>query len=169
MLMRRASPLVTRLAAARPAALLSTKTKTTIQGGDFNELRERSLLRHVINTATEGDAASVMSAMDTFWDTYFNGEGTAEWQLRGTALDSAIKTKQPKTAMEIGAYCGYTAVRMGRLMPAGSKLVSVEIDPLYAAIATKVRARGHAAPTPSHARSPAARGLLRATPSPPSR
>ena len=122
------------------ARTFSSKTKSTIQGDDFNELRERSLLRHVINTATEGDPNSVMNAMDTFWDTYFNGEGTAEWKLRGSALDSAIKSKQPKLAMEIGAYCGYTAVRMGRLMPAGSKLVSIEIDPLYAAIATKVRA-----------------------------
>lgn len=127
-----------RLQLCECARLLSTKTKTTIQGGDFNELRERALLRHVINTATEGDPDSVMGAMDTFWDTYFNGEGTAEWQLRGSALDSAIRTKQPKTAMEIGAYCGYTAVRMGRLMPPGGQLVSIEMDPLYAAIATKM-------------------------------
>ena len=134
---RVAAPALARLA-ARPAAAFSTQTKKTIQT-DFSELRERSLLRHVVNTATEGDADSVMKAMDTFWDTFFNGEGTSEWQLRGSALDSAIRTKQPKTAMEIGAYCGYTAVRMGRLMPAGSKLVSIEIDPLYAAIATKVR------------------------------
>lgn len=137
---RAASPFV-RLVAAQPSALsagLSTMTKATIQGSDFNELRERSLLRHVINTATEGDPVSVMTAMDTFWDTYFNGEGTAEWQLRGKALDSAITAKQPKTAMEIGAYCGYTAVRMGRLMPADGKLISVEIDPLYAAIASKM-------------------------------
>ena len=103
----------------------------------FNELRERSLLRHVILSSTEGDAVSVMNAMDEFWDTYFNGEGTAEWKLRGVALDQAIRAKAPTTAMEIGAYCGYTAVRIGRLMPEGGKLVSIEIDPLFAAIATK--------------------------------
>ena len=146
---------------------LSTQTKKTIQqGSDFNELRERSLLRHVINTATEGDAASVMTAMDTFWDTYFNGEGTAEWQLRGNALDSAIRTKQPKVAMEIGAYCGYTAVRMGRLMAPDSKLVSIEIDPLYAAIATKVRPPAPRRPLPAPRRR-ASRALSRsATPLP---
>jgi len=134
--LRRLPQVTTRVLIARQ---LSTQTKKTIQQGtDFNELRERSLLRHVINTSTEGDPESVMSAMDTFWDTFFNGEGTAEWNLRGSALDSAIRNKQPKTAMEIGAYCGYTAVRMGRLMPAGGKLISVELDPLYAAIATKM-------------------------------
>jgi len=92
----------------------------------------------VITTAKEGDAEAVTAAMDSFWDTYFNGEGTSEWQFRGAALDSAIRTKQPAVAMEIGAYCGYTAVRMGRLMAPGSKLISIEIDPLFAAIATKV-------------------------------
>merc|ERR1719174_1611401 len=76
--------------------------------------------------------------MDQYWDTFFHGEGTAEWQLRGSALDSAIRAKQPKVAMEIGAYCGYTAVRMGRLVPSGGRLISIEIDPLYAAIATKM-------------------------------
>ena len=40
--------------------------------------------------------------------------------------------------MELGTYCGYTAVRMGRLLPPGAKLVSVEIEPLFAAIASTV-------------------------------
>lgn len=124
----------------RCAPSFSTLTKKSIpaQGSDFNELRERSLLRHVINNSKEGDPDSVMAAMDTFWDTFFNSEGTAEWKLRGSALDAAVRSKQPNVAMEIGAYCGYTAVRLGRLMPAGSKLYSIEIDPLYAAIATKM-------------------------------
>ena len=118
---------------------LSSQLKQSIQGDDFNEMRERALLRHVISTSTEGDPDSVTAAMDAFWHTYFNGEATAEWQLRGSALDSAIKQRQPTVAMEIGAYCGYTSVRLGRLIPKGGKLISIEIDPLYAAIATKVR------------------------------
>ena len=133
------APAFAAAATMRRALPLSTQTKKTIQSDSgFNELRERSLLRHVITTAEEGDAEAVTAAMDAFWDTYFNGEGTSEWQFRGAALDSAIRTKQPTVAMEIGAYCGYTAVRMGRLMAPGSKLISIEIDPLFAAIATKV-------------------------------
>jgi len=106
--------------------------------GDFNELRERSLLAHVIKTAPEGNAEAVMQAMDDFWDTSFGGAGSEEWKLRGAALDMAIKAKRPAQAMEVGTYCGYTAVRVGRLLPPGGKLISVEIDSLFAAIASKV-------------------------------
>mmetsp|Transcript_35534 Transcript_35534/g.105363 ORF Transcript_35534/g.105363 Transcript_35534/m.105363 type:complete len:294 (+) Transcript_35534:48-929(+) len=110
---------------------------------DFNELRERSLLRHVISSSTEGDPASVLDAMDVFWDTYFNGAGTAEWKLRSQAIDRAVEEVHAKRGpeayvMELGTYCGYTAVRMGRLLPPGAKLVSVEIEPLFAAIASTV-------------------------------
>jgi len=105
---------------------------------DFHEMRERQLLQHVISRSTEGDAESVMSAMDSFWDNFFHGQGTAEWKLRGSALDQAIRAKSPKLTMEIGTYCGYSAVRLGRLLPPGAKLVSIETDPLFAAIATKV-------------------------------
>lgn len=31
-------------------------------------------------------------------------------------------------AVELGAYVGYSAVRIGRLLPPGGKLFSVEID-----------------------------------------
>lgn len=123
---------------------LSEATRPPSALSDFNELRERALLRHVISTSTEGDPESVLNAMDVFWHTYFHGQGTAEWKLRGEALDSAItktaleKKGAPMLSMELGTYCGYTAVRMGRRLPPGAKLVSVEIEPLFAAIASKV-------------------------------
>ena len=134
--------------ALRARALSTSNVRRPLPQSDFHELRERSLLQYVIAESKEGDAASVTAAMDTFWDTYFNGEGTAEWQLRVNALDQAIASKAPTTAMEIGTYCGYTAVRMGRLIPPGGKLISVEMDPLYAAIATKVRREQPCPPSP---------------------
>ena len=73
------------------------------------------------------------------WSEYYKGQSTTEWKLRGTALDNAIKKAAPTAAMELGTYCGYSAIRIGRLLPPGGKLVSVEVDPLYAAIATKAR------------------------------
>jgi len=132
------SPLLRQPTVARRLVSSTALKSPTADRAEFSELRERALLRHVFNTATEGNPESVMEAMDVFWDTYFNGEGTKEWKLRGAALDQAVRSRSPTSAMEIGAYCGYTAVRIGRLMPDDGKLVSVEIDPLFAAIATKV-------------------------------
>lgn len=126
--------------AGRISSIPSRALSTAVHRGaqDFHELRERSLLRYTLKASTEGDALSVIEAMDAFWQEYYKGESTTEWKLRGTALDDAIKKAAPSAAMELGTYCGYSAVRIGRLLPPGGKLVSVEVDPLYAAIATKV-------------------------------
>jgi catechol O-methyltransferase len=43
-----------------------------------------------------------------------------------------------KVAVELGGYCGYSAVRIGRLLPEGSKFYSIEVSPVYAAIATQI-------------------------------
>ena len=133
----RLSPLAHRLATThthKPWARLLSATSSS----HFHELRERSLLRHVVTNATENQPESVLQAMDDYWDTYFNGAGTAEWKLRSNAIDAAIKNADPNYVMELGTYCGYTAVRVGRLLKPGSTLVSIEIEPLFAAIATKV-------------------------------
>lgn len=36
--------------------------------------------------------------------------------------------------LELGAYCGYSAVRMARLLPPGARLLTIEVNPDYAAI-----------------------------------
>lgn len=100
--------------------------------------RERLLLNHVVRTATEGDAAGVMGAMDSFWETTFAMEGTDSWSIRGDLLDKVIHDKKPVRCLEIGTYCGYSALRIARLLPEDGLLVSVEMDPLFAAIATKL-------------------------------
>jgi len=100
--------------------------------------RERQLLIHVINTAKEGDASSVMEAMDTFWGTTFAMEGTNSWNVRGEMVDKVILEKKPVKCLEIGTYCGYSALRIAKCLPEDSIFVSIEVDPLFAAIATKI-------------------------------
>jgi catechol O-methyltransferase len=36
--------------------------------------------------------------------------------VKGKILDDALLKKNPKYALELGAYCGYSAVRIGRLL-----------------------------------------------------
>lgn len=100
--------------------------------------RERQLLIHVVNTAQEGNVLSVMGAMDSFWANIFDQAGTGSWSIRGDVIDQVMQDKSPVRCLEIGTYCGYSALRIARNLPDGGFLVSVEVDPLFAAIATKV-------------------------------
>lgn len=52
----------------------------------------------------------------------------------GQFLDAVVQEQQPSVLLELGAYCGYSAVRMARLLPPGARLLTIEINPDYAAI-----------------------------------
>lgn len=99
---------------------------------------ERNLLIHVLNNSNPGDSNAVLSAMNSFWDKEYRSEGGDSWAHREEALERVITEKQPERCLEIGTYCGATAIRIAKNLPEGGKLVSVEADPLYAAIATKL-------------------------------
>ena len=130
---RRVAPSVASLARG-PRCRVRWQLGTQPQTGDFDELRERSLLRARDWLIDRGDPEPVLASMDTFWD-ILQWRGTAEWQLRSGALDSAAH----RSVTALDWFTG-DCVRMGRLMAPGSKLVSVELDPLYV-IATKVGLR----------------------------
>ena len=46
--------------------------------------------------------------------------------------------QKPMVAVEYGGYVGYSAVLIGSNLPPEGKLYSIEINPLFAAIATKI-------------------------------
>lgn len=49
-------------------------------------------------------------------------------------MDAVIQEHRPSLLLELGAYCGYSAVRMARLLPPGGRLFTMEINPDFAAI-----------------------------------
>jgi len=100
--------------------------------------RERQLLIHVVKSAQEGDVESVLDAMDSFWAHHFGMKGTDTWSIRRDILDGLVSEKAPRRALELGTYCGYSALRIARKLPADGRLVSVDVDPLFGAIATKI-------------------------------
>ena len=81
------------IARGRSSLLTKAASKTVGASSEFYEMRERSLLAHVLAASNEGNPDSVLSAMDEFWDTYFNQEGTAEWKLRGDKIDEAVSAR----------------------------------------------------------------------------
>ena len=65
--MRAAEAMLARAArAGRISSIPSRALSSAVQRGaqDFHELRERSLLRYTLKASTEGDALSVIDAMD---------------------------------------------------------------------------------------------------------
>jgi len=57
---------------------------------------------------------------------------------KGQILDAAVRRVQPGLLLELGAYCGYSALRMARMMPEGARLYSVEFVEANAAVARRV-------------------------------
>jgi catechol O-methyltransferase len=47
---------------------------------------------------------------------------------------------QPRHLLELGTYCGYSALRTARRMPAGARLHSVEFNPANADVARRILA-----------------------------
>lgn len=56
----------------------------------------------------------------------------------GTILDSVVCEVSPGSALELGTYCGYSTVRIARLLPPGTKLITVEFNPDFAKVARQV-------------------------------
>jgi catechol O-methyltransferase len=57
---------------------------------------------------------------------------------KGEILDRAVHRASPKLLLELGTYCGYSALRTARVMPAGARLVSLEFLEDNAAIARRI-------------------------------
>lgn len=98
----------------------------------MGDTKEQRILRHVQQHAKPGDPQSVLEAIDTYCS-------QKEWAMnvgdaKGQIMDAIIREYRPSLVLELGAYCGYSAVRMARLLPPGARLLTMEMNPDYAAI-----------------------------------
>lgn len=89
------------------------------------ERREEAVLEAVKAHAPAGDPAAVLAAMDEFAE-------SQRWLMnvgpkKGAILMDALQSRSANRVLEIGAYCGYSAVLIGQeLKQADGCLVSVE-------------------------------------------
>lgn len=100
--------------------------------------KELSLLQHVLNSACPGEPATVFEAMDRF--------GREQWVARSSWSKAAGESKAGVLCaafsgvhvdghiLEIGTYCGYTAIRMAHALR-GVHLTTVEADPVHMVVA----------------------------------
>jgi catechol O-methyltransferase len=114
--------------------LLSIRRLTTQwQVGDG---REQALAEYVLANARAGDLDDVIRAIDEFCyeQAYMINVGDE----KGEILDAAVRRARPKLVLELGTYCGYSALRIARTMPADARLVSLEFNPANAEIARRI-------------------------------
>jgi catechol O-methyltransferase len=83
--------------------------------------------------ATAGDPDSVLAALDDFArnSAFLMNVG----DRKGEILDQQVLASRPARALEVGAFCGYSAIRIGRLLRQwDGRLVSIEVSKRNAAV-----------------------------------
>lgn len=56
----------------------------------------------------------------------------------GLILDQMVEEADPTVALELGTYCGYSAIRIARLLKPNARLLTIEFNPEFAAIAKEI-------------------------------
>ncbi|TNN78866.1 Transmembrane O-methyltransferase [Liparis tanakae] len=127
-----------------PALLLVASSRCRVKVAALGRVALRLLLRRgagggrvcvrsthsfVFSQCTHGKAHSVLSTFDLYADTH---PSLCIGPQTGEALDEAVARARPSRVLELGTHCGYSSVRMLRLLPPGGRLVTVELDPLTA-------------------------------------
>ncbi|XP_048178507.1 catechol O-methyltransferase isoform X4 [Corvus hawaiiensis] len=102
----------------------------------MNQSKEQRILNFVLQNAVRGDPYSVVDTIDKYCS-------QKEWAMnvgneKGLILDKTVEEANPSVALELGTYCGYSAVRISRLLKAGARLLTVEFNPEFAAIAKQM-------------------------------
>jgi catechol O-methyltransferase len=86
--------------------------------------REAALEEYVLANARAGDLDGAIDAVDEFCAKRSVMMNVGD--EKGEILDRAVQRCEPRLLLELGAYCGYSGLRMARAMPADARLVSVE-------------------------------------------
>jgi catechol O-methyltransferase len=111
----------------------SRRLTTEWQVGDGREL---ALAQYVEAVARRGDLNDVIRVVDDF--AYHRSFLINVGDEKGEILDAAIRRTEPRQLLELGTYYGYSALRSARVMPEGSRLVSIEFNADNAAIARRI-------------------------------
>jgi catechol O-methyltransferase len=98
--------------------------------------RETALEKYVVASTRPGDADDAIRVIDHFCRhvSYLINVG----DQKGKILDNAVERTEPRRLLELGTYCGYSALRMARAMPREARLYSLEFNTANAVIARRI-------------------------------
>lgn len=122
------------------AALVSPRRALGAGATQYSTVEE--LLSYVRKYATRGDASSVIAAIDSFSSPEGDNkdDGWGRWMMnvgpgKGDILEGLVRQYKPSSYLEVGTFCGYSALRTLRALPEDATIVTVEKDPRTAAVA----------------------------------
>ncbi|AWP11697.1 putative catechol O-methyltransferase-like [Scophthalmus maximus] len=95
----------------------------------------RSTHAFVFSNCTHGKVDSVLQTFDLYAETRPSLSIGPE---TGEALDDVVRRVRPSRALELGTHCGYSSVRLLRLLPPAGRLITVELDPLAAELGEEI-------------------------------
>jgi len=98
--------------------------------------REEALRDYVLAEVPAGDLDAAIAGVDEF--AYNRKFLINVGDEKGEILDAAIRRAEPSRLLELGTYCGYSALRTVRAMPAGAHLYSIEFNADNAEIARSI-------------------------------
>jgi catechol O-methyltransferase len=103
--------------------------------GQIGDGREAAVAQFVVDNARPGDIDDVLATMDKF--SYEKKMLINVGDEKGKLLDAAVRRADPRLALELGTYCGYSALRIARAAPA-AKVFSVEFAEANAGVARRI-------------------------------
>ncbi len=103
--------------------------------GQIGDGREAAAVQYVLNNARTGDVDDVLAAIDRF--AYRKSMLINVGDEKGELLDAAVRRADPTLALELGTYCGYSALRIARAAPT-AKVYSVELAEANAVNARRI-------------------------------
>ena len=106
-----------------------------LKTGQIGDGREAACAAHVETTAPPGDLDSALAAIDTFARDQAMLVNIGD--EKGELLDAAVRRAKPAIVLELGTYCGYSALRIARAAPT-ARVYSVEFSPANAEVARRI-------------------------------
>ena len=99
--------------------------------------RRRAALDHVKKHANAGDVPSILAALDDF---AINHEFLMNvGPEKGPLLEASVRDLKPGArVLELGCFCGYSAILIGNALPEGATLTGVEVHDKSVAVASSI-------------------------------
>jgi catechol O-methyltransferase len=108
---------------------------TFVKTGQIGDGREAALADYVVTNARRGDVDDVIATIDKF--AYEQSVLVNVGDEKGELLDAGVLRADPRRVLELGTYCGYSALRIARAAPA-AQVYSVEFAAANAEVARRV-------------------------------